>query len=112
MKKLTYLVCFSLLTLTGCHQEEEINDLNFKSTENEKAFKQFYTKSEPLMPTGDSTLDTENLQAAIHGLGPRSVLPDRALLPRRGSEKRPSAGVHTGGHRGVIRRRGIRLFID
>ena len=68
MKKLTYLVCFSLLTLTGCHQEEEINDLNFKSTEDEIAFKQFYSKSEPLMPTGDSMLDTENLQAAIQDL--------------------------------------------
>ncbi len=43
------------------------------------------------------------LQAAAHGLRLRSLLPDRALLPRRGPARGPSAGVHADRHRGVVR---------
>ena len=38
----------------------------------------------------------------------RPLLPDRALLPRRGPARRPPAGVHADRHRGVVRRRGRR----
>ena len=37
--------------------------------------------------------------------GLRPLLPDRALLPRRGSAGRPPARVHPDRHRGVVRRR-------
>ena len=45
------------------------------------------------------------LQAAAHGLRVRPLLPDRALLPRRGSATGSSARVHTDRHRGVVHRR-------
>ena len=44
------------------------------------------------------------LQAAAHGGGARSLLPDRPLLPGRGPARRPAAGVHPDRHRGVVRR--------
>ena len=37
--------------------------------------------------------------------GLRALLPDRALLPRRGPARRPPAGVHADRHRDVVRRR-------
>ena len=37
--------------------------------------------------------------------GLRPLLPDRALLPRRGPARRPPAGVHADRRRGVVRRR-------
>ena len=40
----------------------------------------------------------------VAGHGP--VLPDRALLPRRGPARRPPAGVHADRHRDVVHRRG------
>ena len=43
------------------------------------------------------------LQAAAHGGGARSLLPDRPLLPGRGPACRPAAGVHPDRHRGVVR---------
>ena len=46
-----------------------------------------------------------DLQAAADGGGLRPLLPDRALLPRRGPARRPAAGVHADRHRGVVRRR-------
>src|SRR5438128_2393942 len=44
------------------------------------------------------------LQAAAHGGRARSLLPDRALLPRRGPARRPGAGVHADRPRDVLRR--------
>ena len=38
----------------------------------------------------------------------RALLPDRALLPRRGPARRPPAGVHAARPRDVVRRRGRR----
>ena len=43
-----------------------------------------------------------DFQAAAHGRRARALLPDRPLLPRRGSARRPSAGVHPGRHRDVV----------
>ena len=43
-----------------------------------------------------------DLQAAADDVGLRSLLPDRALLPRRGPARRPSAGVHAARHRDVV----------
>ena len=43
-----------------------------------------------------------DLQADPHDRGTRQVLPDRPLLPRRGPARRPAAGVHAGGHRGLV----------
>ena len=43
------------------------------------------------------------LQADPHGRRARPLLPDRALLPRRGSARRPPAGVHADRHRDVVR---------
>ena len=40
--------------------------------------------------------------------GLRALLPDRALLPRRGPARRPPAGVHPARHGDVVRRRGGR----
>jgi hypothetical protein len=45
-----------------------------------------------------------DLQAAVHGRGARPLLPDRALLPRRGPARRPPARVHADRHRDVVRR--------
>ena len=42
------------------------------------------------------------LQAAADDLGPRQVLPDRPLLPRRGPARRPPARVHAGGRGDVV----------
>ena len=42
------------------------------------------------------------VQAAADDLGPRQVLPDRPLLPRRGPARRPPARVHAGGRRDVV----------
>ena len=50
-----------------------------------------------------------DLQAALHGRGLRSLLPDRALLPRRGPAPRPAARVHADRRRDVVRARGRRL---
>ena len=47
------------------------------------------------------------LQAAPDGLGLRQVLPDRALLPRRGPARRPPARVHPGGRRDVVPARAV-----
>ena len=48
------------------------------------------------------------LQAAADGGRLRALLPDRALLPRRGSARRPPAGVHAARPRDVLRRGGGR----
>ena len=48
------------------------------------------------------------VQAAADGVRPRPLLPDRALLPRRGPARRPPARVHAGGRRGVVLARGRR----
>src|SRR3546814_21191520 len=34
------------------------------------------------------------VQAVADDVGPRPLLPDRPLLPRRGSARRPPAGIH------------------
>ena len=47
-------------------------------------------------------------QAAAHGRGHGPLLPDRALLPRRGPARRPPAGVHPARPRDELRRRGGR----
>ena len=49
-----------------------------------------------------------DLQAAVHGRGHGSLLPDRPLLPRRGPAPRPPAGVHADRSRDELRRRGGR----
>ena len=43
------------------------------------------------------------LQAAADGRRARALLPDRPVLPRRGSARRPPAGVHADRHRGLVR---------
>ena len=43
-----------------------------------------------------------DLQADPHDRGHGQVLPDRALLPRRGPARRPPARVHPGRHRDVV----------
>ena len=43
------------------------------------------------------------LQADPDGRGHGPLLPDRALLPRRGSARRPPAGVHAGRRRDLVR---------
>ena len=48
------------------------------------------------------------VQAAAHGRRDGAVLPDRALLPRRGLPRRPPARVHPARHRDVVRRAGRR----
>ena len=45
-------------------------------------------------------------QADPDGRGHRPLLPDRALLPRRGPARRPPAGVHAARPRDELRRRG------
>ena len=45
-----------------------------------------------------------DLQAAVHGVRVRPLLPDRPLLSRRGSARRSAARVHADRHRGVVRR--------
>ena len=45
------------------------------------------------------------LQAAADGRRLRALLPDRALLPRRGPARRPPARLHPARHRDVLRRR-------
>ncbi len=52
------------------------------------------------------------LQAAPDGRGVRPLLPDRAMLPRRGSARRPSAGVHPDRRRDGVRDPGARLRAD
>ena len=52
------------------------------------------------------------LQAALHGRGLRPVLPDRPLLPRRGSPARPPARVHPDRRRDVLRHAGRHLRRD
>ncbi len=49
-----------------------------------------------------SSIPTD-LQADPDDLGIRSLLPDRTLLPRRGSKGRSSARIHTNRHRDVFR---------
>ena len=49
------------------------------------------------------------VQAAADGVGARALLPDRALLPRRGLPRRPHAGVHPARRRDELPRRGGRL---
>ncbi len=49
------------------------------------------------------------VQAAPDGRGVRAVLPDRALLPRRGPARRPPARVHADRHRDVVHRAGRHL---
>ena len=48
------------------------------------------------------------LQAAADDRRLRALLPDRALLPRRGPARRPPAGVHAARPRDVVRGRGGR----
>ena len=48
------------------------------------------------------------LQAAADGRRLRALLPDRALLSRRGPARRPPAGVHAARPRDVVRRGGRR----
>ena len=48
------------------------------------------------------------VQAAAHGRGHGALLPDRALLPRRGLPRRPPARVHPARHRDELRRPGRR----
>ena len=43
-----------------------------------------------------------DLQAAADDVGLRSLLPDRALLPRRGPARRPAAGVHAARRRDLV----------
>src|SRR2546430_17397171 len=43
-----------------------------------------------------------DLQAAADDRRLRSLLPDRALLPRRGSARRPPAGIHPTRHRDLV----------
>ncbi len=52
------------------------------------------------------------LQAAAHGRRHGALLPDRALLPRRGLPRRPAAGVHPARHRDELRRAGRRHRLD
>ena len=47
-------------------------------------------------------------QTAAHGGRLRQIFPDRALLPRRGSARRPSARIHADRLRNVVRRAGGR----
>ena len=49
-----------------------------------------------------------DLQAAADDRRPRALLPDRALLPRRGPARRPPARVHPARRRDVVRHRGGR----
>ena len=49
-----------------------------------------------------------DLQAAADDRRPRALLPDRALLPRRGPARRPPARVHAARPRDVVRHRGGR----
>ena len=48
------------------------------------------------------------VQAAADGRRHGALLPDRALLPRRGLPRRPAAGVHPARHRDELRRPGRR----
>ena len=52
------------------------------------------------------------VQAAAHGGRDGALLPDRALLPRRGLPGRPAAGVHPARHRDELRRAGRRHRAD
>ena len=51
-----------------------------------------------------------DLQAAADDVGLRPLLPDRALLPRRGPARRPPARVHPARHRDVVPRRATRSW--
>ena len=63
MKKLTYLIIL-LFAITSCEQEEMIDTTI--NQDDELVGVNLFSAMSPLMPTGDSTQDTENLQAAIH----------------------------------------------
>ena len=65
-----------------------------------------YPRPEPRAPRGvlRAAAVAAALQAAADGGRVRPVLPDRALLPRRGPARRSPAGVHADRHRGVVRR--------
>ena len=52
------------------------------------------------------------VQAAAHGRRHGALLPDRALLPRRGLPRRPPARVHPARHRDELRRPGGRHHAD
>ena len=45
-----------------------------------------------------------DLQAVADGRGIRPLLPDRAVLPRRGPARRPPAGIHPARHRDLVPR--------
>ncbi len=51
-----------------------------------------------------------DLQAAADDGGLRPLLPDRALLPRRGPARRPPARVHAARHRDLVPRRRTRSW--
>ena len=53
-----------------------------------------------------------DLQADPDDRGHGSLLPDRAVLPRRGPARRPPARVHAGGRRDLVRDAGTRLRSD
>ena len=63
MKRLIYLFLF-LLTIISCEKEERTNAAIIQND----LFDQVdpHSAINPLLPTGNSTQDTENLQAAIH----------------------------------------------
>ena len=52
------------------------------------------------------------VQAAPDGRRDRALLPDRPLLPRRGSARRPPARVHAARRRGLLRRAAGRAGTD
>ena len=52
------------------------------------------------------------VQAAADGVGTRALLPDRAVLPRRGQPRRPYPGVHPARRRAELPRRGGHLLPD
>ena len=66
IQKFTSLLCLAFLVLTGCQQDEGIIDSSLNSTVEDSYNKNFNSSKDPLLPTGNSTLDTENLQAAIN----------------------------------------------
>ena len=53
-----------------------------------------------------------DLQAAARDLRLRALLPDRALLPGRGSPRRPPAGAHAARRRDGVPRPGVHLRAD
>ena len=66
-----------------------------------------YLVPEPDAPGGvlRAAAVAADLQAAADGGGLRPLLPDRPLLPGRGSAGRPAAGVHPDRPRGVVHER-------